>query len=47
MSETLSLEQKYAFEKFKNKQNLFITGAGGTGKTKLINHIFDYAKKKK
>lgn len=33
----LSKEQKYAFEKFKQGQNLFITGPGGSGKSKLIN----------
>ena len=38
----LSEEQKYAFEKFKNGQNLFITGPGGTGKTKLIETFVEY-----
>lgn len=38
----LSVEQQYAFEKFKRGENLFITGAGGTGKTKLIHHIVEY-----
>jgi ATP-dependent DNA helicase PIF1 len=35
----LSPEQKYAFEKFKQGENLFITGPGGTGKTKLIDTL--------
>jgi ATP-dependent DNA helicase PIF1 len=34
--EHLSDEQKYAFLRVKNGDNLFITGAGGTGKTQLI-----------
>jgi len=36
----LSPEQQYAFAKFKNGENLFITGPGGTGKTKLIQHLY-------
>jgi ATP-dependent DNA helicase PIF1 len=40
----LSNEQTYAFEQFKSGKNLFITGPGGTGKTKLIHHLVDYAK---
>ena len=39
----LSLEQKYAFYKFKNGENMFITGPGGTGKTKLIQYLDRYA----
>uniref|UniRef100_A0A6C0DV02 AAA+ ATPase domain-containing protein n=1 Tax=viral metagenome TaxID=1070528 RepID=A0A6C0DV02_9ZZZZ len=39
----LSQEQKYALQKFKQNQNLFITGAGGTGKTKLIHYLVEYA----
>ena len=39
----LSPEQKYALEKFKRGENLFITGAGGTGKTTLIKHFIEYA----
>jgi ATP-dependent DNA helicase PIF1 len=35
----LSKEQEYALNKFKLGENLFITGAGGTGKTKLIRHL--------
>ena len=39
----LSPEQNLAFEKFKAGHNLFITGPGGTGKTKLIHHLTKYA----
>jgi ATP-dependent DNA helicase PIF1 len=44
MNEELSPEQNYAFEKFKRGENLFVTGPGGTGKTKLIKHLVNYAK---
>jgi ATP-dependent DNA helicase PIF1 len=40
----LSNEQTYSFEQFKSGKSLFITGPGGTGKTKLIHHLVDYAK---
>jgi len=40
----LSLEQRYAFEKFKRGENLFITGPGGTGKTRLIEYLVNHAK---
>ena len=40
----LSNEQQYALEQFKLGKNLFVTGPGGTGKTKLIHHLVDYAK---
>jgi len=43
-TDTLSIEQKYAFERYQKGHNLFITGPGGTGKTKLIQHLIDYAK---
>jgi len=43
MNDTLSPEQEYAFNKFKRNENLFITGPGGTGKTKLIKHLVQYA----
>lgn len=42
MTESLGKEQKYAFEKFKQGENLFITGPGGTGKTRLIHSLVDY-----
>jgi ATP-dependent DNA helicase PIF1 len=38
----LSVEQEYAFERFKCGENLFITGPGGTGKTKLIDTLVKY-----
>lgn len=38
----LSNEQHYAFQRFKNGENLFITGPGGTGKTKLIETFVEY-----
>jgi ATP-dependent DNA helicase PIF1 len=41
---TLSLEQKYAFAKFKEGENLFITGPGGTGKTRLIQYLVHHMK---
>lgn len=44
MNTTLSKEQLYAFDKFTKGENLFITGPGGTGKTKLIHHFVQYLK---
>jgi ATP-dependent DNA helicase PIF1 len=41
----LSREQKYAYQKFIKGENLFITGPGGTGKTRLIKHLLQYSKK--
>jgi ATP-dependent DNA helicase PIF1 len=38
----LSEEQKYAFAKFVQGNNVFITGPGGTGKTRLIQFIVEY-----
>jgi len=34
-----SPEQDYAFEKFRNGENVFISGAGGSGKSFLIRHF--------
>ena len=39
--ESLSHEQQYAFHKFKQGHNIFITGPGGTGKSHLIKTIKD------
>ncbi len=39
----LSPEQLIAFDKFKNSENLFITGSAGTGKSKLIQEMVQYA----
>lgn len=40
--ETLSAEQKYAFAKFAQGRNVFTTGPGGTGKTRLIQFMVEY-----
>jgi ATP-dependent DNA helicase PIF1 len=40
----LSKEQKYAYQKFVKGENLFITGPGGTGKTRLVQYLVNYAK---
>lgn len=39
----LSENQENAFKLFKEKQNIFITGPGGSGKTYLIKLFYDYA----
>jgi ATP-dependent DNA helicase PIF1 len=39
----LSPEQQYAYSKFVKGENLFITGPGGTGKTRLVKHLIEYA----
>ena len=40
----LSKEQKIAYDKFVNGENIFVTGPGGTGKTKLVQYIYEYSK---
>jgi ATP-dependent DNA helicase PIF1 len=44
--EDLSLEQNYAFDKFKEGENVFITGKAGTGKTFLIKKIVENLKQR-
>ena len=39
----LSTEQQIAFEKFKQGENLFVTGPGGTGKTHLIKLLVKHS----
>jgi len=39
----LSLEQQIAFDKFVKGENIFVTGPGGTGKTKLVKNLVEYA----
>lgn len=39
----LSKEQSLVFEKYKIGENIFITGVGGTGKTKIIQIIAEHA----
>jgi ATP-dependent DNA helicase PIF1 len=41
---SLSQEQKYAYQKFVKGENLFITGPGGTGKTRLVKYLVEYGK---
>ena len=40
----LSPEQRHAYTQFTKGENLFITGPGGTGKTRLVKHLIAYAK---
>lgn len=42
MTDTLSIDQQYAFSRFQSGNNLFITGPGGTGKTRLIKHLVEH-----
>jgi ATP-dependent DNA helicase PIF1 len=42
--ETLSIDQKYAFAKFQQGSNVFITGPGGTGKTRIIQFLVSHMK---
>jgi ATP-dependent DNA helicase PIF1 len=39
----LSIEQKIIFDKYINKENIFITGPGGSGKSALIKIIYSHA----
>ncbi len=43
----LSIEQKYAVCKIDKGQNVFITGPGGTGKSRLIQYLHDRFKRSK
>lgn len=38
----LSCEQQYAFAKFAQGRNIFVTGPGGTGKTRIIQFLVEY-----
>jgi len=42
---TLSVEQRCALQQFEDGDSLFITGEGGTGKTLLIRHLVESAKR--
>lgn len=41
----LSIEQRCAIQQFEDGDSLFITGEGGTGKTLLIRHLVNVAKR--
>ena len=40
----LSKEQQLAYDKFVNGENIFVTGPGGTGKTKLVQYLVEYSR---
>lgn len=40
---TLSKQQVFTFEAYKNNKNIFITGPGGSGKSTIIKNIYDDA----
>lgn len=42
--QNLSIQQQEIFNKYKNGENIFISGPGGTGKTYLIKNIVNHAK---
>ena len=42
---TLSVEQRCALQQFEDGESLFVTGEGGTGKTLLIRHLVESAKR--
>jgi len=44
MSGPLSIDQQYAFTHFKQGKNIFVTGPGGTGKTRFIQYIVSHMK---
>lgn len=39
---SLSVEQQHSFAKFMQGHNIFVTGPGGTGKTRLIQFMVEY-----
>ena len=44
MNSEYSISQQIAFDKYKEGHNIFITGPGGTGKSKLIKDIYNDAR---
>jgi len=42
MEAELSKEQRIAYAKFVKGENIFITGPGGTGKTRLIKNFIEH-----